>query len=400
MKKRRPFIYLHMSFRLVLTLAVTVSIGALTVYLQIRSGSLAPDITSEEVRVAAVIAAGTKSVTPVETPSEPPATPVPAASPVSSEEAEETEGSGSSAVYLSQYATLFPGDDNAFVGDLRNRLQALGYLEADEPSSVYNESVQAAVSLFQRTSGLEVNGIADGPMQALLYSDSACVYRIVPGDSGNDVYAVQMRLKELGYYTARTSGYYGPQTKEAVSLFEYRNGLEQDGILSYEDRKQLFSYDAGMNYSPLSEDPALSSDVSPSDSVITFAHNADGLGYAVSNQLDKPYVWGKDGPDAFDCSGLLSYCLRLCGISVSKTDPEGYSRVEAWPVIEKASFLKKGDLVFFKSDGSDAVVHAGISLGSTYFIHASSSSGKVTMSSLSEPYWERNFLFGRRVFNG
>ena len=31
-------------------------------------------------------------------------------------------------------------------------------------------------------------------------------------------------------------------------------------------------------------------------------------------QLGKPYVWGADGPDKFDCSGLVSYVLRQVGV--------------------------------------------------------------------------------------
>lgn len=31
-------------------------------------------------------------------------------------------------------------------------------------------------------------------------------------------------------------------------------------------------------------------------------------------QIGKPYGWGKDGPDSFDCSGLVSYCLRQAGV--------------------------------------------------------------------------------------
>lgn len=395
MKKRTSFFYLHMSIRVLITLVFTVSVSGLILYCLILKGALKPTVTAEEIKLAAALPSDhTSDSSELNTPaplsfSAEPALPVQKAG----------EDASFYTVLLSQYTTLSPGDDNDSVLYLRERLEKLGYMESDESSSVYNDSIAAAVSLFQRVSDLDVTGIADAQLQAHLFSDSAQPYRIVPGDYGTDVCAVQVRLKELGFYHGRTSGYFGPQTEKAVMLFEYQNGLEQDGILTHEDRKQLLSIHAGPNLSSASQDTVHASD-SDADSISIYAHTADGLGCAVSDQLDKPYIWGKDGPDAFDCSGLIWYCLRLCGVSVSKTDPEGFSEIDIWTKIEKVTSLKKGDLVFFKGDVGSKIVNAGIALGPASFIHASSSSGKVIMSSLSEPYWERNFVFARRVFNG
>ena len=30
-------------------------------------------------------------------------------------------------------------------------------------------------------------------------------------------------------------------------------------------------------------------------------------------QFGKPYVWGAEGPDSFDCSGLVMWCYEQCG---------------------------------------------------------------------------------------
>ncbi len=34
-------------------------------------------------------------------------------------------------------------------------------------------------------------------------------------------------------------------------------------------------------------------------------------------QIGKPYVWGAEGPDSFDCSGLVKYCYAEAGISLA-----------------------------------------------------------------------------------
>jgi cell wall-associated NlpC family hydrolase len=53
--------------------------------------------------------------------------------------------------------------------------------------------------------------------------------------------------------------------------------------------------------------------------------------------------------------------------------------------------------MFFRSDTDSRISHTGIYLGGGSFIHASSSAGKVIISSMS-PWYERNFVLGRRVF--
>lgn len=61
------------------------------------------------------------------------------------------------------------------------------------------------------------------------------------GRSGEDVFMVQMRLKELGYYTGTvTGGYYGG-TINAVKAFQKDNGLEVDGAAGEKTQALLFS---------------------------------------------------------------------------------------------------------------------------------------------------------------
>ncbi|HPF87106.1 MAG TPA: peptidoglycan-binding protein [Candidatus Limiplasma sp.] len=50
------------------------------------------------------------------------------------------------------------------------------------------------------------------------------------GDRDDTVTQMQLRLQELGYYTGDIDGAYGNQTRHAVELFQYQNGLTVDGI--------------------------------------------------------------------------------------------------------------------------------------------------------------------------
>ncbi len=61
------------------------------------------------------------------------------------------------------------------------------------------------------------------------------------GDKGEDVYWLQMKLKELGYYTGTvTGGYYGG-TQKAVKAYQKDNGLTADGVAGVKTQKLLYA---------------------------------------------------------------------------------------------------------------------------------------------------------------
>ena len=133
----------------------------------------------------------------------------------------------------------------------------------------------------------------------------------------------------------------------------------------------------------------------------SYGSGISGMIACAEAQLGDPYVKGAKGPDSFDCSGLAYYCMKSAGLSVSRTSAKNYAAKSSWKKIEKISDLKKGDLIFWRSDSSSTVSHVGICTGGGGFIHASSSKGEVCRSSFgsSSSYWVRNFVCGRRPFS-
>lgn len=73
------------------------------------------------------------------------------------------------------------------------------------------------------------------------------------------------------------------------------------------------------------------------------------------------YVWGAEGPSAFDCSGLVEYTLKKLGISFPRTSGEQYK------ASKHVSNPKPGDLVFFGPGGSE---HVGVYTGNGEFYSA------------------------------
>ncbi len=51
------------------------------------------------------------------------------------------------------------------------------------------------------------------------------------GSSGDDVAAVQKRLKQWGYYSGAVDGIFGYATERAVRWFQEKNGLAVDGVV-------------------------------------------------------------------------------------------------------------------------------------------------------------------------
>jgi hypothetical protein len=71
-------------------------------------------------------------------------------------------------------------------------------------------------------------------------------------------------------------------------------------------------------------------------------------------QLGEPYVWGAEGPDEWDCSGLTMRAWQHAGVSLPRTSRQQYHAGAHVPI----SKAKPGDLVFLAHDPSDpATIH-------------------------------------------
>jgi cell wall-associated NlpC family hydrolase len=118
------------------------------------------------------------------------------------------------------------------------------------------------------------------------------------------------------------------------------------------------------------------------------------------DQLGKPYVWGAEGPNSFDCSGFVYYCLKKSGYDdLDRWTADMYSRDKKWTYVDKDD-LQPGDLMFYYSDNKDDgdhIGHIGIYLGNGYHIHASSDYGCIIISGV-DGWYKKALSHGRRVF--
>ncbi|OKP83844.1 spore cortex-lytic enzyme [Paenibacillus sp. P32E] len=61
------------------------------------------------------------------------------------------------------------------------------------------------------------------------------------GSSGQDVYELQGRLKHLGYYDGAIDSQFGTKTKNAVTWFQWKFGIEADGIVGAKTKLKLYN---------------------------------------------------------------------------------------------------------------------------------------------------------------
>ena len=97
-------------------------------------------------------------------------------------------------------------------------------------------------------------------------------------------------------------------------------------------------------------------------------------------QLGKPYVYGAEGPDAFDCSGLAMRAYQAAGLTIPRTAAQQYRYGPRVP----PGTEQPGDLVFFTGDrGTTADPgHVGIVIGGGAMIEARCTKcGPITTSS-------------------
>ena len=127
---------------------------------------------------------------------------------------------------------------------------------------------------------------------------------------------------------------------------------------------------------------------------------ADAIIKEAGQHLGKPYKYGGNGPESFDCTGFTCYVFKQFGYKLSRTSSEqAKNGREVKGGIEN---YQKGDLIIFggrstkKTPGHVGIFIAADSLNKNFtFIHASSSG--VTISHINEPYYAQRFLGVRRI---
>jgi len=110
-----------------------------------------------------------------------------------------------------------------------------------------------------------------------------------------------------------------------------------------------------------------------------------------ASMVGKPYRYGGNTPQGFDCSGLVYFSFTRAGMNVPRSTETQRDRSRKVP----AARLASGDLLFFDQEGKRSS-HVGIYLGGNRFVHAPSSGKRVRVDSLTDAYWQKHLVETRR----
>lgn len=109
---------------------------------------------------------------------------------------------------------------------------------------------------------------------------------------------------------------------------------------------------------------------------------------AMQSRIGIPYHYGSDGPNSYDCSGLVWSVFQDAGLQFTRTSAASYYK--SFEPVYGDERYKFGTLVFFNGLG-----HVGIVIDENTFYQASSSKG-VTFSPFAG-YWEKRIVGFRRI---
>ena len=175
--------------------------------------------------------------------------------------------------------------------------------------------------------------------------------------------------------------------KEKVTVISTSNGwskINYNGKTGYVDSSYLQSTVPGSNGNNANNN---------NNTVSTKANEV--IAYA-KTLLGKPYVWGAQGPNSFDCSGFTYYVFKnKAGIVLPRTS----SAQSKYGTYVSKSNLKAGDLVFFDTNGANDgnVSHVGMYIGNGQMIHASYGQKKIVIANFNDSYYQKAYVNARRV---
>ncbi len=110
--------------------------------------------------------------------------------------------------------------------------------------------------------------------------------------------------------------------------------------------------------------------------------------------LGKPYVYGKSGPNSFDCSGFVYGIYKQLNITLPRTSL-AQSEVKGSKI--PRNLLQAGDLLFFDTSKKGHINHSAIYLGEGEFIHASSGKANAVTISNLDGWYKDKFKWGKRL---
>lgn len=192
--------------------------------------------------------------------------------------------------------------------------------------------------------------------------------------------------------------------KPTSNIITSKSEAQKRGIYKKPENKKLASTGSSKNTAKAPEPKKAVvgnriNDKNDDDYVITVDNSSylvKQLINAASENLGSNYRAGGTTPDGFDCSGLMYSTFKKFDITLPR------SSVDMAKIGRKLdqNDIRKGDLIFFKTNGKHVINHVGMVTEVTddeiKFIHSSTQKG-VIISSTKEAYYGKTFEQANRI---
>ncbi|MEU6475637.1 NlpC/P60 family protein [Streptomyces sp. NPDC047017] len=240
-------------------------------------------------------------------------------------------------------------------GSLRRQVRDTQDRVARRQQSVNDlrESLASVAGAQYREGGLD-------PSLALLFSRDPAEYldraamldRIGAGQAG-ELRDLEQALRALAQERAEATRALAALEKSRTAVAAHKHTVEQKLARARQLLNSLTpsERDAYGRASRSGRDDLLPG---PDDGPAASARAAAALA-AARSALGRPYVWGANGPSAFDCSGLMQWSYAQAGVQLPRTSQEQRYAGRRIPL----SQARPGDLVVYRSDASHVAMYAG-----------------------------------------
>jgi cell wall-associated NlpC family hydrolase len=274
-------------------------------------------------------------------------------------------------VQYSQTAQQLQVLDGDLIKARNDRLSAEARLRVAEreTAAAVADSADSASAQFKEAAGLPP-GVIGSPLQ-----DLSRLSRLQRGEGSGEMSAASLRLSRA-------------RTAEQAAAVEHRTALEREQAVSAQYRQtQAINRDQEAALRRLRQNAAavqrLEQQVEARERVLAppnINETGSGAGTAAHpdalkavrfalNQLGDPYVWAAEGPDSYDCSGLMWAAYRSVGRTLPRVSRDQYYGTRDRPV-DRDSLLP-GDLVFYSTSSRwQDIYHVGMYIGGGRMVYA------------------------------
>ncbi|HLL68622.1 MAG TPA: NlpC/P60 family protein [Micromonosporaceae bacterium] len=247
----------------------------------------------------------------------------------------------------------------AAAAELQTKMQPL----QNQMDAAYGNVSAIAAAAYKNAGGISDVSALLGAGSSATMVDQLAALRHISQARQHDLDGYTALQKQYSQEKSRLDDLLAQQTAQQQDLTGRRAKIEAD-LQNLRNLRTRFQVPAGK------APPASVTAASPPPNVSGSAGRAVSFAFG---QLGKPYYWGADGPNSYDCSGLTLKAWAAAGVTLPHNAAQQWRKVRHI----SRSALQPGDLVFYRG-----LKHVGIYIGGNTIIHAPNADSQVRKASV------------------